>query len=86
MNTDVIIGIVGTGAALVVAQWPWFASLLKRVPLPAPVQPTAAVTYLRAVESLVIVRERLAASGGVDAESQTAIEVLTLALVKGSDK
>lgn len=83
MTLEVLVGIVGTTAAVAVSQWPRIAPLFKRSPKAPAV---AGVTYQQALEALAVVRARLVASGGVAAEPQKAIETLTLALVAGSDR
>jgi hypothetical protein len=79
VSLDVIVAVGGTAAAVLVSQWPKVAPLLGRRPKPA-----GGVTYQQALESLAVVRSRLAAPGPVDADVQKAIESITLALVRGS--
>ncbi|NBW12099.1 MAG: hypothetical protein EBR82_29120 [Caulobacteraceae bacterium] len=67
-------------AALLVAAWPDL-KFLPRV-LPAPKSPD----YQQAVASLASVRLRLRSTDCLGDEQRSAINVLTLALVDGSDK
>lgn len=82
-------------AALAVAGWPsikpaasWLSGLLKVLPRPTgPVQPVEpATTYQGAMGSLAVVRARLKVTGCLNDDESAAIDVLTLALVAGSDK
>lgn len=81
MNLDVIVGVVGTVAAVAVSQWPRIASFVT----PAVVKKKT-VSYSQAIEALAVVRGRLLSTGGVPEAAQKAIEALTLALVAGSDQ
>lgn len=85
MNLDVVVALCGTVAAVAVSQWPKLASILKRSP-EAPVAPQATVSYQQAMTALAVVRGRLVATGGVSDEAGAAINVVTLALVAGSDR
>lgn len=84
-------------AALAVAMWPqvkaagistvgWFlANRVKPAPSPVPeVQETP--TYAAAIADLANVRARLKATDALKDEQLKAIDVLTLALVAGSDQ
>jgi hypothetical protein len=82
VNIDVIVGVAGTAAAVVVGLWPKLAALLPNGVKPAP----AKVTYQQAMSALAVVRGRLVATGGVSETASKAIEAVTLALVEGSDK
>ena len=82
------IGIVVAAAG--VALWPqlksvvaYLAGLARQKPLAGPV---AAVGYETAIHDLAVVRARLAATGTLGDDVKKAIDVLTLALVAGSDK
>jgi hypothetical protein len=82
VNIDVVVGVVGTAAAVAVGLWPKLAALLPKGVKPAP----AKVTYQQAMAALAVVRGRLVATGGVSEAASKAIEAVTLALVEGSDK
>ena len=43
-------------------------------------------TYMKAIDSLAYCRARLAATDALDDKAKSAIDVITLALVSGSDK
>lgn len=81
MSLDVIVAVGGTVAAVLVSQWHKIAPMISRRPKP---QPSVGVTYQQALESLAVVRSRLAGTGPIDADVQQAIESITLALVRGS--
>lgn len=86
------------GAAAVVALWPQVTSVaskvLKALRRPSPLvpiipvtpPPAEAVTFESAVHNLALVRSRLLATTLLAEEQRKAIDVLTLALVAGSDK
>lgn len=82
MNIDVIVGVAGTAAAVVVGLWPKLAAMLPK----GGSKPTAGITYQQAMSALAVVRGRLVATGGVSDAASKAIEAVTLALVSGSDK
>lgn len=73
------ISIVAAAAAIVAA--PWLFSLAKGVRLPR-----RGVSYHDAMMALSVVRSRLVQTGGVPDDACAAIEVVTHALVEGSDK
>ena len=82
-------------AAAAVAFWPQVASLAstalkaaRRTPPAKPATPAAAepVTFESAVHNLALVRSRLLTTTLLAEEQRKAIDVLTLALVAGSDK
>ena len=56
-------------------------NLLKRPSLPA-----TSITFTKSLTSLAEVRQRLVDTGGVPKDAEAAIEVLTHALLAGSDK
>lgn len=84
MNIDVIVGVVGTVAAVAVGLWPNLKALLPSVRAWVPSR--GAVTYQQSMSALSVVRSRLVSTGGVSETASKAIEVVTLALVEGSDK
>jgi hypothetical protein len=83
-------------AAAAVAFWPLskpapsvFNAPPSNTPEPVPPAPPAAArrpTFRQAIDSLAYVRGRLVATEGLDEKAKAAIDVLTLALVAGSDK
>lgn len=75
-------------AALAVAAWPQIVSFVGRVLEPSDVQPEpqGGVSYQDAIENLAVVRVRLLKTELLGDEQKKAIDVLTLALVSGSDK
>lgn len=68
-----------TAAVAVIVLWPQIASLVK-------LRRRATVSYQDAMVSLAVVRGRLIQTGGVPDDAGKAIEVVTHALVEGSDK
>lgn len=90
--------IVIGAAAAVVALWPQVgaaaAAVLKAIRRPSPLvpivpvtpAPAEAVTFESAVHNLALVRSRLLSTSLLAEEQKKAIDVLTLALVAGSDK
>lgn len=86
MSLDIIVGVIGTAAAVGIGAWPRIAPLLRLLPKPTVPASGAAITYQAALEALAVVRSRLVAAGGVGDDAGKAIETLTLALVAGSDK
>lgn len=83
-------------AAVVVAVGPqlrkaaeYVASLFRadpNVPAPKPLDEAVAPSYRDAIGNLAAVRLRLKATGKLDDDQKQAIDVLTLALVDGSDE
>lgn len=71
----------GVVVAVVVALWPQLKGLLGRLPV-APSGPS----FEAALADLASVRLRLIRTGALDDDQKKAIDVLTLALVDGSDK
>lgn len=86
------IQMASAAAALIVATWPQIKDLAKyakAIPLrfpSKPVAPQAPPSYREAIESLAGVRMRLRATECFSDQQKSAIDVLTLALVEGSDK
>lgn len=87
--------IVIGAAAAVVALWPQVgaaaAAVLKAIRRPSPLAPVTPplperVTFESAVHNLALVRSRLLSTALLAEEQKKAIDVLTLALVAGSDK
>jgi hypothetical protein len=85
-----MISLLLLGAAVAVAFWP-SQPAAKRLLLPGqPLQPAAPAAVKRpdfrsAIDSLAYVRSRLSATDSLDDKAKAAIDVLTLALVAGSD-
>lgn len=88
---QIVAGVVG----LAVIGWPYIPAATTRVTglwkglvKPRPHNPVEAVTpsYSHALESLATVRSRLKATSRLNEAQTKAVEVLTLALVAGSDK
>lgn len=80
-------------AAVLVALWPQIAALLKQVKVPSvkpvPAAPKSTVqppSYAESIMHLAIVRTRLVSTALLGDEQKKSIDVLTLALVEGSDK
>lgn len=77
-------------AAVAVALWPQlkqaYAYLLDRVPAPSPTSGRPSLSYTEAINHLASVRRRLIDTAALDEEQRKAIDVLTLALVDGSDQ
>lgn len=83
-------------AAVLVALWPQIAALLKQVKVPSvsPIRPAPAApkptvqppSYAESIMHLAIVRTRLVSTALLGDEQKKSIDVLTLALVEGSDK
>lgn len=86
-------------AAVLVAFWPQIAVLIKQVkvpsitpvfPAPVPGLPTKPKadppSYAESIMHLAIVRTRLVSTALLGDEQKKSIDVLTLALVEGSDK
>lgn len=80
-------------AAVLVALWPQIAAILKQVkvpsvtPVPAAPKPTVQPpSYAESIMHLAIVRTRLVSTALLGDEQKKSIDVLTLALVEGSDK
>lgn len=88
MSTDVMMAAAGTAAALAVAAWPKLRTIASGVKWPSMPAPKAAgVSFQAAISALSVVRSRIVATGASNSEGVTkAVEVLTLALVEGSDK
>jgi len=73
-------------AAVVVAAWPAIKNAAGVVP-PLPCQSgKSGVSYQDAMENIAVVRTRLVKTDSLGEEQKKAIDVLTLALVSGSDK
>lgn len=87
---------LAAAAAVVVAVGPqlrqaaaYVASLFMadpNVPAPKPLDEVVAPSYRDAIGNLAAVRLRLKATGKLDDDQKQAIDVLTLALVDGSDE
>lgn len=89
MTLDLLIAGGGTAAAVLVAAWPKLASSAAALAsLLRPAAPkVAVVSFQAAVAALASVRGRLVATGCAEGDGvSAAIDTLTLALVKGSDK
>jgi hypothetical protein len=77
---QVILGV----AAVAVAFWPQIKAMLPAVAAVS-VRPTPP-SYQEAIAYLAMVRARLLATDALDESRKQAIDILTLALVDGSDK
>lgn len=89
MTLDALVMAGGTTAAVLVAAWPKLKPVLGLMAWPVKPDSKKAtpVSFQGAIAALAAVRGRLVATGASDAEGVgRAIEVLTLALVEGSDK
>lgn len=80
-------------SAVVVAAWPAISKTVagyfsedKTVPAPKPLNEAVAPNYQTAIANLAAVRLRLLRTDCLDVDQKAAIDVLTLALVDGSDK
>lgn len=80
-------------SAVVVAAWPTIAKTAasflkddKTVPAPKPLAEAVAPNYQTAIAHLASVRLRLLRTDCLGGDQKAAIDVLTLALVDGSDK
>jgi hypothetical protein len=89
-----MIALILLGAAVAVALWPTPPAGGRLLPVPgrpstpaAPAPPTAVKRpdFRSAIDSLAYVRSRLSATDSLDDKAKAAIDVLTLALVAGSD-
>lgn len=77
----------GVAVAVVVALWPQIKTLAGRLPSVAPsVERPLGPSFEAALGDLASVRLRLVRTGALDDDQKKAIDVLTLALVDGSDK
>lgn len=85
---NAIIQLSAAGLGLLALTWPWLKGLggLWQGLKPAPEGPPAGPTYTTAIENLASVRARLKGTACLAEEQMKAIDVLTLALVAGSDK
>jgi hypothetical protein len=72
--------------ALVVALWPQILAFAKKVKLPKVDEYNGYPSYNEAMIALAIVRERLVETGCLADDAHNAIEVVTHALVEGSDQ
>jgi hypothetical protein len=72
-------------AAAVTLLWPVKKSPADFLPLPKQ-KKVENHGYIEAVSSLQVVRQRLASTQALDADEAEAINILTLALVKGSEE
>lgn len=88
MSADVMLAAVGTAAAVAVAAWPKARSLMGAIKWPSVASPKASrVSFQDAIAALSAVRSRVVATGHAGADGVgRAVEVLTLALVEGSDQ
>lgn len=79
--------LIGAAALLLAGPSVWRAAPLVLGPTDAPTRPPhLAPTYQSAMADLAHVRARLSQTGTLDDKATAAIEVITLALVAGSDK
>jgi hypothetical protein len=79
--------ILATVAAVCVAAWPSLKSAAVWLATPRPSAPTAVKpSYTKAMDDIQSVRQRLLRTECLHEEQKAAIDVLTLALVSGSDK
>lgn len=88
MTNDLLLAAGGTAAAVLVVAWPKVKAVIGRIPAftKAVTPASAGVTFQDAIAALVAVKGRLGATGGVSEPAAKAIEVLTLALVEGSER
>lgn len=79
-------------AAVAVAVWPDASKILRyfkaddRIPAPKPLDQAVAPNYQSAIANLAAVRLRLLRTDCLGDDQKKAIDVLTLALVDGSDQ
>ena len=59
---------------------------LRKPPLPMPPEEAVAISYATAITDLASVRSRLKVTACLQEEQMAAIDILTLALVAGSDQ
>jgi hypothetical protein len=92
MTTMQIIAVIGAAVAAFGPQTPsavrWAIGLWQddhTVPLPKPLEEAIAPSYQSAIANLAAVRFRLRATERLGEEQRKAVDVLTLALVDGSD-
>jgi hypothetical protein len=71
-------------AAIAVAFWPQIKAMMPSLPLAE--HRKTAPSYQEAIAYLAMVRARLLATDALDESRKQAIDILTLALVDGSDK
>jgi len=72
--------------ALVVALWPQILAVAKKIRLPRVDEYEGYPTYSDAMVALAVVRERLVETDCLAEDAHKAIEVITHALVEGSDQ
>lgn len=93
-TAQIIAGVIGLavlakpnlGTAVTWAASLWQGLRKPEPPLPTPPEEAAAPSYSRAMEDLASVRTRLKATECLKEEQSKAVNVLTLALVAGSDQ
>lgn len=80
-------------SAVLVAAWPQLSKIVlsafsddKRVPEPKPLNEVVAPNYQTSIANLASVRLRLLRTDCLGGDQKAAIDVLTLALVDGSDQ
>jgi hypothetical protein len=85
---------LAAAAGVLVLSWPYIPAAIRSVfllldgppPVVKPLNEVVAPNYRDAIFFLAQVRFRLVTSGGLSEDTKRAIDVLTLALVDGSDK
>lgn len=77
---------VCAASAVIIAAWPAIKSAAGVVPSLPCQSGKSGVSYQDAMENMAVVRSRLVKTDSLGEEQKKAIDVLTLALVSGSDK
>jgi len=84
---------LAAGVGVIVLAWPYIPEAIRWVflalaegPAPKPLDEVVAPTYRDSIYYLAQVRLRLSATAALGDDQKRAIDILTLALVDGSDK